>query len=79
MRRSQLVKVHTKEFCDWLDNIYMKDKARLNERDGSDEILAADYDAVIRQFNEDRKHKNVVCFPFFNLSFFAGTIFMFRL
>ena len=61
MRRSQLVKAHTKQFQEWLTDVYFKDKDRLGERDKSDEILAADYESVIKQFNEDRKNKNVVC------------------
>ena len=60
MRRSQLVKAHTREFTDWFDGVYMRDRQRQGDRDASDEILAADYDGVLRQFNEYRKNKNTV-------------------
>ena len=60
MRRNQLVKAHTPQFKEWLETVYMKDKERLGDRDKSDEILAANYESVIQQYNEYRKHKNLV-------------------
>ena len=66
MRRSQLIKAHTREFTEWLEGVYLKDREKMGARDQSDEILAADYDQVLKQFNENRKNKNTVSFCFVN-------------
>merc|ERR1719186_554763 len=58
MRRGQLVKAHNKDFTDWFDNVFMKDRERVGARDKSDEILAADYGEVIKLFEEFKKNKN---------------------
>ena len=44
----------------------VKDREKMGARDQSDEILAADYDQVLKQFNENRKNKNTVSFCFVN-------------
>ena len=60
MRRSQLVKAHTKDFVNWLENVHLKDRDKLGARDKSDEILAANYEDVVKAYNEFRKNKNTV-------------------
>ena len=60
MRRTQLVKAHTKDFINWLENIHLKDREHLGARDKSDEILAANYDSVLKAYNEFKKNKNTV-------------------
>ena len=78
LRRGQLVKAHTPQFNDWLESVYMKDKERLGDRDRSDEILAADYDSVIRQYEEFKKHKNIVSCLHVFCSLFHVFFLMFR-
>ena len=75
--RRCVVKQHTKEFVDWLDNVHLKDRERLGARDQSDEILAANYDDVIKQFNEFRKNKNTVSSLFFLIWFKHYFMFVF--
>ena len=62
MRRKQLVEVHSKEFNEFLENVHLKDRKEMGARDQSDEILAADYESVVKQFNEWKKTKNSVGF-----------------